>query len=634
MDYNKRSFADPRSYRYVDPMMPLPQRHFSEDSNNPSQELFNETYECSICLMAVKRRDPLWHCKGGCYKIFHLNCIRKSASSQEQTRLESNAGLTSKFSCPVCRRERDVSLLEDYMCYCGKCKEPPMDPLAVLGSCGEPCQQFLGPHCSHQCMSLCHPGPCHPCTQFREISCFCGKMGEGVHRKRVPCGSKELHFSCQQICGKTLNCGIHDCTELCHEGPCGTCTVRVEQHCFCGGMTLQKQCGDPTLDQQEEGKGSFCCGQRCNRSLSCGNHACSLLCHSGECPPCERAPSRRRFCPCGKTRLPPGEHSTQCTDPIPTCDLTCELPLPCGHKCWKQCHDDGYQGPNEKHEEPQPPEGEDAQLKRDDDKPNKKEEKTKLGEGEATAPLETVWRQCGPCREELIEACRCGRNKVKIPCFCTYLNERDWIAAAAALQMKLPTQLVGHGLPPRCGLVCRKELTCKKPGHRCTETCCVDKEHICPRICNKKLSCRVHVCGQTCHSGPCRTCDVASYDRVYCTCRKTWIEPPIPCGSKLLPNCTQPCSIPRPCGHPPLHPCHDAAEKCSLCAYPVQKNCPSHHKELPVFHACHLTNVSCGKRCGKLLSCCGATCSQPCHGGACKHKCSGTSYAALLRSTK
>lgn len=39
--------------------------------------------------------------------------------------------------------------------------------------------------------------------------------------------------------------------------------------------------------------------QLCGRTLSCGNHTCEIVCHSGSCGDCPRA--GMRTCPCGKT---------------------------------------------------------------------------------------------------------------------------------------------------------------------------------------------------------------------------------------------------------------------------------------------------------------------------------------------
>ena len=47
----------------------------------------------------------------------------------------------------------------------------------------------------------------------------------------------------------------------------------------------------------------FSCVQVCDRPLDCGHHACTALCHPGECPPCPLLPSQCTTCPCGRVPL-------------------------------------------------------------------------------------------------------------------------------------------------------------------------------------------------------------------------------------------------------------------------------------------------------------------------------------------
>lgn len=59
------------------------------------------------------------------------------------------------------------------------------------------------------------------------------------------------------------------------------------------------------------------CVQVCGRPLSCGNHTCERVCHSGVCGQCPRAGNRSCFC--GKT--------SECTHThTHTTDLICENP--------------------------------------------------------------------------------------------------------------------------------------------------------------------------------------------------------------------------------------------------------------------------------------------------------------------
>lgn len=71
------------------------------------------------------------------------------------------------------------------------------------------------------------------------------------------------------------------------------------------------------------------------RMLNCGAHQCQQVCHRGQCQPCPRSPSLVKICPCTQTPLSklldlgcPERRS--CSDPIPSCGKTCSKPLACG----------------------------------------------------------------------------------------------------------------------------------------------------------------------------------------------------------------------------------------------------------------------------------------------------------------
>ncbi len=73
-----------------------------------------------------------------------------------------------KWGCPKCRstyEEKDIPTR--YTCFCGKVVDPEFDPWIVPHSCGETCGRKLKPDCGHQCLILCHPGPCPPCPKVR-----------------------------------------------------------------------------------------------------------------------------------------------------------------------------------------------------------------------------------------------------------------------------------------------------------------------------------------------------------------------------------------------------------------------------------------------------------------------------------
>lgn len=77
------------------------------------------------------------------------------------------------------------------------------------------------------------------------------------------------------------------------------------------------------------------------RLYSCGQHKCTLVCHSGECGDCPFSPEKVSSCPCGKIPLVllSSNVRKKCTDEIPVCPNTCEKLLKCGiHTCRRTCH--------------------------------------------------------------------------------------------------------------------------------------------------------------------------------------------------------------------------------------------------------------------------------------------------------
>jgi transcriptional repressor NF-X1 len=125
---------------------------------------------------------------------------------------------------------------------------------------------------------------------------------------------------CGNPCEKTLNCGLHKCSELCHIGTCEPCEIIIEQVCFCAQNTRQLPC---SVENSPEEK--FACGAICQRSLECGKHLCDRPCHEGSCESCPLQLEKVHTCPCGKTELAVFNRQKkknlverkQCTDPVP-----------------------------------------------------------------------------------------------------------------------------------------------------------------------------------------------------------------------------------------------------------------------------------------------------------------------------
>ncbi|GBM65110.1 NF-X1-type zinc finger protein NFXL1 [Araneus ventricosus] len=150
----------------------------------------------------------------------------------------------------------------------------------------------------------------------------------------------KCHFGacppCRLTCGKTLDCG-HTCSFKCHsavltrietkqkkEGPwdlrnsyrmelickpCPPCPFPIPVTCL-GGHEVQNL---PCSSAQ-----STSCGRKCRRPLSCGNHTCSLECHS----------------------VNNINDLTKASDKCETCEESCKKPQKpgCTHPCPLPCH--------------------------------------------------------------------------------------------------------------------------------------------------------------------------------------------------------------------------------------------------------------------------------------------------------
>jgi len=282
---------------------------------------------CLICLERIKTSDPTWSCTSLCYAVFHLICIQSWARQasdlsalRASTRLpisSDKAAESSTWNCPKCRSDYSRSKIpRNYLCFCGKVENPPNDPWILSHSCGEICNRQLKNNCGHCCLLLCHPGPCPSCPKLVKATCFCGKTTD-VKR----CGYKL--FSCNNICKKSLDCGIHSCKQICHDGPCPPCNARGVYKCSCGRKVEERECCER----------EFRCENPCEKLLACGKHVCERGCHFGECGDCPL--QGKRACPCGK-RLYEG---MACDIVVPLCGGTCDKMLSCGfHRCHERCH--------------------------------------------------------------------------------------------------------------------------------------------------------------------------------------------------------------------------------------------------------------------------------------------------------
>ncbi|KYO26224.1 transcriptional repressor NF-X1 isoform C [Alligator mississippiensis] len=523
------------------------------------EQLTTEKYECMVCCEVVRIIAPVWSCQN-CYHVFHLNCIKKWARSPASQAEDGNSG----WRCPACQNA-STRVPATYTCFCGKVNNPEWNRNEIPHSCGELCgKRRPGQDCPHLCNILCHPGPCPSCPAFMTKMCECRRTSHSVR-----CGqSTTIH--CSNVCGNTLNCRKHNCTQVCHAGECPPCQLTIQQVCYCGSSFRDVLCG--TNEEFSDGFGNFSCQKMCGRKLNCGRHSCVQVCHPQPCQICPRLPQAVHCCPCGQTPLSKllelgCIERKVCTDPIPSCGKTCGKPLSCDfiHTCEHLCH-----------------------------------------EGE-----------CGPCSRTSTVYCRCGFKTKEVPCALlknkaaiTFMCDKRCNKKRSCGRHKC-NEICCVDKEHKCSLVCGRKLNCGL--HRCEEPCHRGNCQTCWQTSFDELTCycgesviyppvpcgtqppecknsctRPHECDHpvyhSCHSEekcpPCtyltqKWCMGKHELRHNIPCHLTDISCGLRCNQVLKcgmhkckrichkgdclidEECKQPCTIPRVyCNHPCMAPCH------------------------------------------------------------------------------
>lgn len=541
--------------------------------------LLKNVYECCICCDIIKRHQPVFEDQK-CWAVFHLSCISKWAKRAMSPETGPPA---DSWRCPACNSS-NTGLPGAYSCWCTKVLQPEPSRTSPH-SCGQTCGKLRDANCPHPCSLPCHPGPCAPCTSLGpQQQCFCGK--NSTQRRCVDTDYAAGSWSCQEICDELMPCDKHTCHRRCHPGLCGACVVLEEATCLCGQETKPVACDDqddvrPGVDQHGDSIiASWTGSHLCAKKFDCGIHSCTRTCHikeHTEPSTCPLSPEMVTTCYCGQVMVKDllEQPRGSCSDPVPMCDNTCSKALACGHTCQATCHE-------------------------------------------------------GPCPECAIE--------IDVPCQCQ------------STQVSTTCQDMQLGLQPSCDRVCRLSLSCAR--HICLNKCCsglplgqerisrrpkgrgaaqlaarmeeIEAEHFCTKPCGKPLSCGNHSCGVICHTGPCPSCLVASFDDLTCRCGRTAIAAPVACGT-LPPPCSYPCNRVPSCGHPIVpHNCHLDDVECPRCPYLVQRLCMC-TKAMIKNQPCWKTTVSCGQLCNNELSCGIHQCKKRCHPeGLCEEPCTQT----------
>ncbi|RZC84435.1 hypothetical protein C5167_047220 [Papaver somniferum] len=532
---------------------------------------------CMICLERIRLTDPTWSCYKECYAVFHLICIQSwarqasdLAAARAASRLSTEhfplaASNAANWNCPKCRVEYSKTLIPSkYLCYCGKTQDPDSDPWILPHSCGEVCERPLKYECGHYCLLLCHPGPCPACPKLVKNRCFCGKI-EDVKR----CGFKD--FTCNRVCEKKLDCGVHRCNVICHQGLCPPCKAKGVYKCQCGKFEQERECFER----------DFKCENECGKLLGCGKHVCERGCHEGKCGGCPY--QGKRSCPCGKKVY----EGMPCDAVLPTCGSTCEKMLSCGiHRCPERCH------------------------------------KGSCNETCRTVIIKSC--RCGslrkqvPCHQAL--ACErkcnrgrdCGRHACRRRCCdgdcppCSEICDRK----LRCNNHKCPSPCHRGACAP-CPLMVTISCSCGET--RFEVPCGTEREQKppkCPKRCSISPLCR-HAPNRKphkCHYGACPPC------RLVC-------EEEYPCGH----NCKLRCHGPEPPPNPEFtlkskkkksnrKPECTPGTPCPPCPELVWRSCVGQHIGAKQMMVCSKVKAfSCQNLCGNLLGCTNHYCTKPCH---------------------
>lgn len=333
-------------------------------------------------------------------------------------------------------------------CPCGKSllseilDQPRADCTEPIPTCAKTCDKLLG--CGHRCLAGCHDAACPPCLQKMDITCRCGRLTTSSICHQGTVSTPE----CMRVCRAQLNCGRHSHDLHCCPGEkkaiertaarrkrknLGTTSDEVEaEHVGCNKAApyrpFSAACRSLTCYSVQ------ICLRICGRSLKCGKHTCTQICHSGACATCPEAIFEEISCHCGRTELSPPQ---PCGTQPPECRYECTRPNPaCGHpRVQHNCHTD--------------------------DKP------------------------CPPCPFLVEKKCICGKQSLK--------NQPCWFAEA---RCGLPCGKTLKCGTHKCTKSCHRPGDCEDSGIRgshCAQPCLKTKkycEHVDTDRCHAPSSCK------------------------------------------------------------------------------------------------------------------------------------------------
>ncbi|KAJ7548966.1 hypothetical protein O6H91_07G035000 [Diphasiastrum complanatum] len=502
-----------------------------------------------------------------------------------------------------------------HRCKCGSSVELRACAVADF-QCELMCAKMLSCN-KHQCKTQCHSGPCGDCQLQGRRGCPCGK----VKYDGIDCDA--MVPTCGSTCEKQLHCMIHRCPERCHYGPCiDTCRILINKFCRCGSLKkevpcyqdlqCERKCQNLRNCTRHQCKRRCCdgncppCLEVCGRKLRCGNHKCPAPCHRGLCAPCPV--TVRVACACGSTfynvpcgtdkNIKPPHCTKRCLIPVlcvhaaiakphrchygacAPCQLTCNVELPCGHKCKSKCHG------------PRPPPNPLYKEKIIKKKKRVEEDCSEMKGSPCQPCLEMVVRDClgkhiggermMPCSEVSTFSCAkpcgnllaCGNHYCGAPCHEITLHR-------GMAKGETKTNLEDADDPKEEDTQSHYAFTVGKfNGETMEDTC-----DTCSLKCQKKRNyCCPHPCSQICHPGSCPPCKSIVKRACHCGALVNVFD----CGSFLsltedeqlkLLSCGGPCHRKMPsCSHLCPEICHQGP--CPLvCHKKVTVRCPCQRRK-------------------------------------------------------
>ncbi|GIY84144.1 NF-X1-type zinc finger protein NFXL1 [Caerostris extrusa] len=160
--------------------------------------------------------------------------------------------------------------------------------------------------------------PCPPCPVPVPVTCLGGHEVNLliVQNSDIPC-SNAKSTSCGRKCGRSLSCGNHTCSLECHSVVNINDLIKASDKCEVCHISCQK-----------------------SQKPGCV-HPCTLPCHPGECKPCKQHVKLKCHCQINTLYIVCDEWTSadeNKKDKLMCCSNRCPKEMSCGHRCILICH--------------------------------------------------------------------------------------------------------------------------------------------------------------------------------------------------------------------------------------------------------------------------------------------------------